>query len=109
MNRNCSVCNIKIDINRYKKNRTVCKVCYKNKRENNQNRQQTLSQKEKCSPQHQPKNDDNIDRLHENHAYIIFGPRNVGKTFYMLKKLEKIGNKRPIRIITRSPNQYPKI
>ena len=26
----------------------------------------------------------------------------------MLKKLEKIGNKRPIHIITRTPNQYPK-
>ena len=25
----------------------------------------------------------------------------------MLKILEKIGNKRPIHIITRSPNQYP--
>ena len=25
----------------------------------------------------------------------------------MLKKLEKIGNKRPIHIITRSSNQYP--
>ena len=43
----------------------------------------------------------------ENHAYVVIGPRNVGKTFYMLKVLEKIGNKRPIQIITRSPNQYP--
>ena len=31
----------------------------------------------------------------------------MGKTYYMLKLLEKIGNKRPIHIITRSPNQYP--
>ena len=31
----------------------------------------------------------------------------MGKTFYMLKVLEKIGNKRPIHIITRSPNLYP--
>ena len=30
----------------------------------------------------------------------------MGKTFYMLKVLEKIGNKRPIHIITLSPNQY---
>ena len=28
-------------------------------------------------------------------------------TCYMLKVLEKIGNQRPIHIITRSPNQYP--
>ena len=44
---------------------------------------------------------------YENQAYVIIGPRNVGKTFYMLKVLEKIGDKRPIHIITRSPNQYP--
>ena len=44
---------------------------------------------------------------YQNHRYIVIGPSNVGKTFYVLKVLEKIGNKRPIRIITRSPNQYP--
>ena len=42
----------------------------------------------------------------ENRANVIIGPRNVGKTYYMLKVLEKIGNKRPVHIITRSPNQY---
>ena len=44
---------------------------------------------------------------YENHRHVIIGPSNVGKTFYMLKVLEKIGDKRPIQIITRSPNQYP--
>ena len=38
MNRNCSACNIMIDIDNYKKDRTVCKTCYKkNKRKNNNN------------------------------------------------------------------------
>ena len=38
MNRNCSACNMMIDINNYKKDRTVCKTCYnKNKRKNNNN------------------------------------------------------------------------
>ena len=33
MNRNCSACDKKIDINILKKDRTVCKTCYnKNKR-----------------------------------------------------------------------------
>ena len=41
------------------------------------------------------------------HRHIIIGPSNVGKTYYMLKVLEKMDNKRPIHIITRSPNQYP--
>ena len=30
-NKNCSVCNIKLDINNYKKDRTVCKDCYNKK------------------------------------------------------------------------------
>ena len=38
MNRNCSVCNIKIDENNYLKDRTVCKSGYnKNRRKNNKN------------------------------------------------------------------------
>ena len=40
---------------------------------------------------------------YENHRHVVIGPSNVGKTFYMLK----IGDKRPIHTITRSPNQYP--
>ena len=44
---------------------------------------------------------------YENHRQVIIGPSNVGKTYYILKILEKIGDKRPIHIITRSPNRYP--
>ena len=47
------------------------------------------------------------DSTLEDHRHVIIGPSNVGKTYYMLKILEKIGNERPIHIITRSPNQYP--
>ena len=58
-----------------------------------------------------PENRDNDNNTNvetfQNRANVIIGPRNVGKTYYMLKVLEKIGNKRPIHIITRSPNQYP--
>ena len=49
----------------------------------------------------------NIFSKFEYRANVVIGPRNVGKTYYMLKILEKVGNKRPIQIITRSPNQYP--
>ena len=86
------------------KDRTVCKSCYnENRRKNNNN---PLIQN------HQPKidkinnNNDNVS-TYENHANVVIGPRNVGKTYNMLKILEKIGNKRPIHIITRSPSQYP--
>ena len=56
------------------------------------------------------KNNNNKDIVptYENHAYVVIGPRNVGKTYYMLKTLEKIGNKRAFHMITRSPNLYPK-
>ena len=90
-----------IDINNYKKDRTVCKTCYnKNKRKNNN----------KINFSYQQPDIENVNNKvskHENHRHVIIGPSNVGKTYYMLKVLEKIGNKRPIHIITRSPNQYP--
>ena len=55
------------------------------------------------------KNNDNNTTLpaYENHRNINVGPSKVGRTYYMLKILEKKGNKRPIHIITRSPNQNP--
>ena len=56
-----------------------------------------------------PKNDNvnNDVSTYENHRHVIIGPSNVGKTYHMLKTLEKMDNKRPTHIITRSPNQYP--
>ena len=60
-----------------------------------------------CSPQHQPKTDYSNPSVsaYENHRNVIEGPGNVGKTYYELKLLEKVNNKRPIHLITRSPNQ----
>ena len=49
----------------------------------------------------------NIVSKFDNRANVLIGPRNVGKTYNMLKVLEKIGDKRPIHIINRSPYQYP--
>ena len=94
-----------IDINNYKKDRTVCKTCYYKKRKNNFN---TLPPK-KNNNENVDNNKDNNSNLsiYENRANVIIGPRNVGKTYYMLKVLQKIDNKRPIHTITRSPNQYP--
>ena len=43
----------------------------------------------------------------ENHANVVIGPKNVGKTSYMLKVIEKIYNQITIHIITRSPNHHP--
>ena len=89
------------------KDRTVCKSCYnKNRRKNNND---TLIQNQQPKIAKINKNNDNNPNVStfENHAYVVIGPRDVGKTYCMLKKLEKIGKKRPIHIITRSANQYP--
>ena len=96
-----------MDKNIYLKDRTVCKSCYnKNTRKNNNN---TIIQNQRPKIDKVDNNNDSypIVSTYENHAYVVIGPRNVGKTYYMLKILGKIGNKRPILIITRSPNQYP--
>ena len=93
-------------MNNYKKDRFVCKSCYKkNKRKNN-----NIS----LTPNYQQPNIENVNNnnngivsTNENHANVVIGPRNVGKTYCMLELLEKIGNQRPIHLITRSPNQYP--
>ena len=96
-----------IAINNYKKDKTICKTCYNiNKRKNNIN---TLPPNENNTSYQQPniENVNNNVSTFENHAFVVIGPRNVGKTYYMLKVLKKIDNQRPINIITRSPNQYP--
>ena len=105
----CTVCNIKVDENNYKKDRNICKKCY------NINRKKYTINEKKRKTDDSMKNIektkiDNVNNnvsTYENHRHVIIGPSNVGKTYYMLKILEKIENKRPIHIITRSPNQYP--
>ena len=104
MNRNCSLCDIMIDENIYLKHRTICKKCHNgNRRKNNNN---TITENEIVTTPQQPKINNNNVSTHENHAYVVIGLRNVGKTYYMLKIPKKIGNRRPIHEITRWPNQY---
>ena len=105
----CTVCNIKIDEDNCKKDRKICKNCYNINRKKytiNEKKRKTADSVENIE---KPKteNVNNKDSKIENHRHVIIGPSNVGKTFYMLQVLEKIGNQRPIHIITRSPNQYP--
>ena len=95
-NKNCSLCNIKLDINNYKKDRTVCIDCYdKKKRKNN------LVQNE-ITTSHQPK----IENDSNNNRTLLVGPSFSGKTYLMLKILSRISD-RDIYIITKSPpEQY---
>ena len=108
----CTVCDIKIDVDNCKKDRNICKNCYNMNRKKYNNKKKKIKFDDSVNKIEKPKidivnNKNNIVSKYENHRYVIIGPSNVGKTYYMLKVLEKIGNQRPIHIITRSPNQYP--
>ena len=94
-NKNCSACNIKLDINNYKRDRTVCEDCYnKKKRKNN------LVQNEITISHQQPKTEN------ENNRTLLVGPSFSGKTYLMLKTLSRMPD-RDIYIITKSPpEQY---
>ena len=105
--KNCSACNINLDKKNSKKHRIVCKDCY-NKKERKSNTNTLPPNKNNTS--YQQPNIENVNNdvsTYENHRHVVIGPSNFGKTYYMLKILEKIGSRRPIHIITRSPNQYP--
>ena len=107
----CTVCDIEIDEFNCKKDRNICKICYNINRKKYNNKEKKRKNDDSVNNLEKPKigngNNKINDLTNENHACVIIGPRNVGKTYYVLKVLEKIGNKRPIHIITRSPNQYP--
>ena len=93
-NKNCSACNIKLDINNYKKDRTVCRDCYnKKKRKNN------LIQNE-ITISHQSKIE-NVNNNNNNRTLLV-GASFAGKTYLMLKILSRIPY-RDIYIITKSP------
>ena len=115
MNGNCTACNIMIDINTHKKDRTVSKTCYnKNIRENNINtlppnkinasyqqpNVENVNNKKKIKINNNKDNNNNVS-TYGNHRHVIIGPSDVGKTYYMLKILEVIGNQRPTYILTR--------
>ena len=76
---------MKIDEIIYLKHRTIRKKCHnENRRKNNIN---TITDNEIDTALQQPKNDkinNNNVSTFENHACVVIGPRNVGKTYYIL-------------------------
>ena len=97
-NKKCSPCNIKLDINNYKKDRTICRDCYnKKKRKININ---TLP------PNKIIENVNKQSKFENNNRTLLVGPSFSGKTYLMLKILSRISD-RDIYIITKSPpEQY---
>ena len=105
MNRNCTVCDIKIDKSNYLKDRTVGKSCYnKNRRKNNNINTLIQSQQPKSDNSKDEDKKKTVDSV--KNRTLIIGCSNCGKTYLMnhifLQKRE------PIFIITKSLNQYPK-
>ena len=95
-NKNCSACNIKLDISNYKKNRTVYRDCYNKKK-----RKDNLIQNEITTSYQQP----NIENNNNNRTLLV-GTSFSGKTYLMLKILSRMLD-RDIYIITKSPpEQY---
>ena len=104
----CTVCDIKIDVDNCKKDRNICKNCYNMNRKKYNNKEKKRKFDDSVDKIDNVNNNNNdIVSTYENHRHVVIGPSNVGKTYYMLKVLEKIDNQRPIHIITRSPDQYP--
>ena len=93
-NKICSVCNIKLDKNNYKKYRTVCRDCYNKKKRKNKI---TISHQQ---PIIEKGNNNNNNRT------LLVGPSFSGKTNLMLKILSRTSD-RDTYIITKSPpEQY---
>ena len=108
----CIVCNIKIDDDNCKKDRKICKNCYninRKKHNNKEKKPQIDNINNKIILPEKQKHNNNIPNIstNENHRHVAIGRSNTGKTYHMLKILEKIWNKVPIHMITRTPNQYP--
>ena len=99
-NKNCSVCNIKLDLNKYKKDRTACRDCYNEKKRKN-----NLVQNEITISHQQPIIENgNI----KNNRTLLVGTSFSGKTYLMLKILSRMID-RDIYIITKLDlNKYKK-
>ena len=102
----CTVCNIKIDEDVYKK-RNICKNCYNNIRKKyNNNTFSRIDNNKTTASYKQPKFGNVKNNSNRNRTFII-GFSNCGKTYLMKNILHQ--KQEPIFIITKSINQYPKI
>ena len=91
MNRICNNCNVEIDENNYLKYRTVRKsCCNENRRKNNSNNLIHIQQP-KIDKTNINNDNNHIVSTYEYRTFVVIGPRNVGKTHYKLKMLEKSG------------------
>ena len=96
----CTVYNIKIDEDNYKKDRSICKNCY-----NSNRKKYNSDNKEKTQDVNSVKKSKLVENL--NNRTLIIGFSNCGKTYLMNHIPHQ--KQEPIFKITKSLNQYPKI
>ena len=111
----CTVCNIKIDEDNFRKNRIICKKCYNmNRKKYNNTFSKNDNIKEKIQSVNSVNNKNNnkkktkvVDSVNNTNRTLIIGFSNCGKTYLMNYFLHQ--KQEPIFIITNSLNQYPNI
>ena len=84
-----SACNVNLEKDFCKEDRTICKDCYKKKKKNNNHN--TLIQNQRAQIDNVNNNIDHNTNVsaYENHRHVVIGRSNVGKTDYMFKIFEK--------------------
>ena len=103
----CTVCNIKVDEDNYKKDRNICKNCYNiNRKKYNSNNKEKIQD---VNSVNKTNNNKKKPKLVENlnNRTLIIGFSNCGETYLINHILHQ--KQEPIFIITKSLNQYPKI
>ena len=105
----CTVCNIKISKDNYKKDRNICKHCYNNNRKKHNNNKEKIQVVNSVNNTNiKIKKREVVDSVkNNNNRTLIIGFSNCGKTYLMNHIL--FHKQEPILIITKSLNQYPKI
>ena len=103
----CTVCNIILDKDKYKKDRNICKNCYNTKRKkyNNNNIKKIQVVNSVINTNKNKKKVKVVDSV--NNRTLIIGFSNCGKTY--LKNHILFQKQEPVFIITKSLNQYPNI
>ena len=64
-NKNCTLCNMKLDINNYKKDRTICKDCY------NKNRRTKAKTSRRCEKLFESVSRDITNSFYENNIITL--------------------------------------
>ena len=90
-NKNYSACNIKLDVNNYKKDRNVCKDCHNKKKRKN----------EITTFHQQPKIE-----INNNIRTLLIGPSFSGKTYLMLKILSRMSDRDIYKSTKSPPEEY---